>query len=119
MKKNTISISESDLRKIVSESVKKVLNEIGDTEKGQRLLGMAGARRAEKDGHYNARGTWDERDAVGGSLPGNTTSDVPIYKHAAKEWGNNPKLKNAFEKGVQKQYKKMTGNKNGLPPQNY
>ena len=91
------------------------MDEIGDTKWGQKMLGMAGARRAEKDGEYNARGTWGERDYVGSVLPGYTTSDVPIYKHAAKEWGNNPKLRDAFVKGVQKQYKKMTGNKNGDP----
>jgi hypothetical protein len=91
------------------------MDEIGNTKKMQKLMGMAGARRAERDGEYNARGTWNERDYVGGSLPGYTTSDVPIYKHAAKEWGNNPELRDAFVKGVQKQYKKMTGNKNGEP----
>ena len=91
------------------------MDEIGDTKWGQKMLGMAGARRAEKDGEYNARGTWGERDYVGSVLPGYTTSDVPIYKHAAKEWGNNPKLRDSFVKGVQKQYKKMTGNKNGDP----
>lgn len=91
------------------------MDEIGDTKWGQKMLGMAGARRAEKDGEYNARGTWNERDYVGSVLPGYTTSDVPIYKHAAKEWGNNPGLRDAFVKGVQKQYKKMTGNKNGDP----
>lgn len=31
MKKNAVKINESTLRKIVSESVKKVLNEMGDT----------------------------------------------------------------------------------------
>lgn len=91
------------------------MDEIGNTKKMQKLMGMAGARRAERDGEYNARGTWNERDYVGGKLPGYTTSDVPIYKHAAKEWGNNPELRDAFVKGVQKQYKKMTGNKNGEP----
>lgn len=91
------------------------MDEIGNTKKMQKLMGMAGARRAERDGEYNARGTWGERDYVGSVLPGYTTSDVPIYKHAAKEWGNNPKLRDSFVKGVQKQYKKMTGNKNGDP----
>lgn len=86
-------------------------DEIGETPKYQKLLGMAGARRAinGKD-----RGSWGEKDAVGGNLPGNTTSDVPIYKHAAQNWKDDPKLRDSFVSGVQKMYKKMTGNKNGV-----
>lgn len=86
-------------------------DEIGETPKYQKMLGMAGARRAinGKD-----RGSWGEKDAVGGNLPGNTTSDVPIYKHAAQNWKDDPKLRDSFVNGVQKMYKKMTGNKNGV-----
>lgn len=86
-------------------------DEIGETPKYQKMLGMAGARRAIKG---KDRGSWGQKDAVGGNLPGNTTSDVPIYSHAAQNWKSDPKLRDSFVSGVQKMYKKMTGNKNGV-----
>lgn len=39
MKKVVYRMTENDLHKIIEESVKKALNEIGDTEKGQYMLG--------------------------------------------------------------------------------
>ena len=45
MKRNRIRLSESQLHRIIEESVKSVLNEIGDTERGQYALGAAQARR--------------------------------------------------------------------------
>lgn len=45
MKKNRIRLTESQLHKVIKESVKKVLNEIGDTEKGQYALGALEARK--------------------------------------------------------------------------
>ena len=39
MEMNRIRLSESQLRQIIEESVKKVLKEIGDTEGGQNMLG--------------------------------------------------------------------------------
>jgi hypothetical protein len=49
MNKKLIRLTESDLHKIVKESVNKIINEIGDTPKGQFMLGRA-YRRAEKRG---------------------------------------------------------------------
>lgn len=45
MNKQRIRLTESQLNKIIKESVKKALNEIGDTERGQYALGAAQARR--------------------------------------------------------------------------
>ena len=45
MRRNRIRLSESQLHRIIEESVKSVLNEIGDTERGQYALGAAQARR--------------------------------------------------------------------------
>lgn len=42
--KKIIRLTEQDLRKIVKESVNKILNEIGDTPKGQYMLGSLAAR---------------------------------------------------------------------------
>lgn len=38
MKKNVVKINENTIKQIVAESVKKVLNEIGDTPAGQKAL---------------------------------------------------------------------------------
>ena len=43
--KRTIRLTESDLHRIVMESVKQAINEIGDTDEGQYDLGRAAARR--------------------------------------------------------------------------
>lgn len=45
MNKRIIKLTEQDLHKIVKESVNKILNEIGDTEKGQQALGALQARK--------------------------------------------------------------------------
>ena len=45
MNKKLIRLTESDLHRIVKESVNRVLNEIGDTEKGQYVLGALQARK--------------------------------------------------------------------------
>lgn len=44
-KKQVIRLTESDLHRVIKESVKRALNEIGDTERGQYALGAAQARR--------------------------------------------------------------------------
>ena len=45
MNKKLIRLTESDLHRIVRESVNKVLNEIGDTQRGQYHLGRATMRK--------------------------------------------------------------------------
>lgn len=42
--KRTIRLNEFELKRIISESVKKTINEVGDTPKGQYMLGRAAAR---------------------------------------------------------------------------
>ena len=46
--RRTIRLTESDLHRIVLETVKQAINEIGDTDKGQYALGQASARRAKR-----------------------------------------------------------------------
>lgn len=46
--RRVIRLTESDLHKIVAESVKQAINEIGDTPEGQKKLGAAAARRYER-----------------------------------------------------------------------
>ena len=48
--KHRVRLTESDLHKIVKESVNKILNEIGDTPKGQHILGQLNARQQNQKG---------------------------------------------------------------------
>ena len=49
--KRTIKLSESELRRMISESVKRVLNEIGDTDDGQNALGQVHGRAIARADH--------------------------------------------------------------------
>ena len=59
-----IKLNESDLHKIIAETVKSAINEIGDTDKGQYALGAASARRSKRaDDALKNKDTdkyWDE-----------------------------------------------------------
>ena len=57
MAKKLIRLTESDLHRIVKESVNKILNEIGDTPKGQHTLGRLNARQQNQEG---GEGKWKE-----------------------------------------------------------
>lgn len=57
MNKKLIRLTESDLHRIVKESVNKILNEIGDTPKGQHTLGRLNARQQNQEG---GEGKWKE-----------------------------------------------------------
>ena len=56
-------IPESKLNDIIKESVKKVLNEIGDTAQGQYMLGRLAARQAKKSGDWNWKCNTTEQPA--------------------------------------------------------
>ena len=68
MNKKLIRLTESDLHRIVKESVNKVLNEIGDTPRGQYHLGRSTMRKlmnhdgegaAEIDNYSKSKGITD------------------------------------------------------------
>ena len=85
-------MNESKLKKMINESVRKALNEVGDTPEGQRKLGALHARKALRDDNYesifdqkskdlydyakNARGG-DEYDMYGNNMN-------PMYKDYAE-----------------------------------
>ena len=50
--KRTVKLTESELHKVISESVKNILTEIGDTRRGQYMLGRT-------LGRAHQRGNWD------------------------------------------------------------
>ena len=54
--KRTIRLTESDLHRIVKESVNTVLNEIGDTEKGQDALGQVHGRAIAREVKLGKKG---------------------------------------------------------------
>ena len=67
--KKLIRLTEGDLHRIVKESVKRALNEIGDTERGQYALGALAKRKQQRgetfdndyDG-YNHDGVFNDSD---------------------------------------------------------
>ena len=61
MNKKLIRLTEQDLHRIVKESVNKVLNEIGDTNRGQYMLGRLAGRKYANN--YNTNG-YDEAGKI-------------------------------------------------------
>jgi hypothetical protein len=61
MNKRLIRLTESDLHRIVKESVNNVLNEIGDTNRGQYMLGRLAGRKYANN--YNKNG-YDEAGKI-------------------------------------------------------
>lgn len=95
MKKNIIHITESELKKIIKESIKQRLNEIGETKRGQRALGALAARKKlshkpfSKIDKYaeNARGgdNWDILSYPNGTIEG-VNPLYPAYAKGYKEY---------------------------------
>ena len=48
MKRQMVRLTESDLHRIIKESVNRVLNEIGDTPRGQEKLGAVAKRASDR-----------------------------------------------------------------------
>ena len=60
--KKLIRLTESDLHRIVRESVNKVLNEIGDTKRGQNLIGQVAARAMHRGDYRTAHDAYDREN---------------------------------------------------------
>lgn len=64
MNKKLIRLTESDLHRIVRESVNNILKEIGDTPKGQYMLGrLAGRQSAKGDLNFIATDDYAEKQS--------------------------------------------------------
>ena len=63
MAKKLIRLTEQDLHRIVNESVNKVLNEIGDTNRGQYMLGRLAGRTYANN--HNPNG-WNKYGKIAG-----------------------------------------------------
>jgi hypothetical protein len=67
MNKKLIRLTESDLHRIVKESVNRILNEIGDTAKGQYMLGRLQGRQMGNGNRDAAMNTDDYAYKVRGN----------------------------------------------------
>ena len=63
--KQIIKLTEQDLHRIVNESVRRVLNEIGDTERGQYALGAVAARNDSRMRNAYRQGAYDSARKYG------------------------------------------------------
>ena len=99
MNKKLIRLTESDLHKIVKESVNKIINEIGDTEKGQDALGQV-------------RGRADKRNKLLGGAMGNKYRKIShdaqekAYSQGEKHGFDIYDPNGAYDKGISKGYEK-------------
>jgi hypothetical protein len=99
MNKKLIRLTESDLHKIVKESVNKIINEIGDTEKGQDALGQV-------------RGRADKRSKLLGGAMGNKYRKIShdaqekAYSQGEKHGFDIYDPNGAYDKGISKGYEK-------------
>lgn len=59
MKRKTVKLTESKINRIVKESVYRILNEIGDTPKGQYMLGRLHGRSSSVGSKPNKRAWYD------------------------------------------------------------
>lgn len=57
--KKVVRLTESQLHDIIAESVSQILNEIGDTAKGQYMLGRLQGRQKKQGNIEGSRKTWD------------------------------------------------------------
>lgn len=109
-KKNTIRITENKLKSIIVESVKSVINEIGDTRRGQYLLGRLSKRKKDDAWNkYQEDGDWK-------SYVTNTdSSDIQRYaeKHNTKGTsGNGAFLSGKYDKVIGKGFGRNSKPKN-------
>lgn len=99
MNKKLIRLTESDLHKIVKESVGKIINEIGDTPKGQDALGQV-------------RGRADKRSKLLGGAMGNKYRKIShdaqekAYSQGEKHGFDIYDPNGAYDKGISKGYEK-------------
>ena len=80
-----VRLTESDLHRMIKESVVKAINEVGDTPAGQRKLGALQSRKFMKSGHKESDKVYDyAKKARGGDEYDNRGSNKnPMYKDYA------------------------------------
>lgn len=120
MEKQIIKINEQQLKQIVAESVKKALNEIGDTKRGQYLMGRVAGRTLKRDAANNKpkigfhdfcdrnymKPTKDSWNHKRGEFYGDNEEDIEL--NAYKERKGNEKerdMAKSFYKGEKDEFK--------------
>lgn len=88
MNKKLIRLTESDLHKIVKESVKRIINEIGDTEKGQRALGALQARKVINADGETVDDFFDNQAKEGGKIYNYAKHNRASLGNDSDEYGN-------------------------------
>ena len=108
MNKKLIRLTESDLHRIVKESVHKIINEIGDTEKGQDALGQVHGRAIARAAKLGDKGGASRKLR-------NTASDAA---HKAYSEAEKNKLfagiGSSFDNGIDKGYHKAKANESRI-----
>lgn len=98
MNTNKIKITESELKQIVAESVKKMLKEIGDTPKGQFALGAVKGRAAARPRYQNKKygglRTQSQQDNIV-----NNAADAAWEKRKDLDVNKYREMKNAEDRG--------------------
>ena len=93
-----IKLTESKLKEIVAESVKRVLSEIGDTPKGQFALGAvkgrASARPRYQNSKYGGLHTQSRQDHIA-----NNAADAAWEKRKDLDINKYSEMKNAEDRG--------------------
>lgn len=92
--KEIVKISESQLRSMIAESVKGILNEIGDTPAGQWMLGRLAGRQHNRELGIDRKSEWSRSS---GKIK-NTTTDAEKYA-SDNGYGGSPDSFTAFWKG--------------------
>lgn len=101
MKQNVIRLTESDLHRIVKESVSKILNEIGDTPRGNFALNAVRGRRAAKQYRTNMdTNAKAENNKVMGMADDTAWSNY--QKNPKLGYKNDAGYSYGFDKGVEK-----------------
>ena len=90
MKKNRIRLSESQLHRVIKEAVKNVLKEIGDTYRGQYMLGRA-----------NQRALYNREDGKEAEI-----SDYAFNQRPKQPISQKEQLRNAYQQGFEDQWRK-------------
>lgn len=104
--KQVIRLTESDLHRMIKESVKEVLNEIGDTEKGQYMLGRLQARQQARHGHETGENNGYGYIEGGSGKNDYTSRYAHDKKHGAENFQKGVRMGNAHAHGFHSEYNK-------------
>ena len=108
MNKKMIRLTEGDLHKIVKESVHKIINEIGDTEKGQYALGQVHGRAIARAAKLGDKGAASRKLR-------NTARDAAHKAYSEAEKNNLfAGIGSSFDNGIDKGYHKAKANESRI-----